>query len=88
MNRERIKQLALESGFKLKEQPDGTVDLNPYVYEFAEQLISSATTAANEMNAAIKYQMDKSNKEIITLRSEIRAINNLLNEAIRARGEK
>lgn len=38
MNREGIKQLALECGFKLKEQPDGSFDLNPYVYEFAEKM--------------------------------------------------
>jgi len=35
MHREQIKELALANGFKLKTQPDGTEDLNPYVYEFA-----------------------------------------------------
>lgn len=30
-----VKSIALEVGFKLKTQPDGTEDLNPYVYEFA-----------------------------------------------------
>lgn len=34
-----IKALALSNGFKLKEQPDGTMDLNPYVYDFAEALL-------------------------------------------------
>ena len=34
----RIKAIALNSGFKLKEQPDGNMDLNPYVYEFAKLL--------------------------------------------------
>lgn len=38
MNKEKIKQLALECGFKLKPQPDGSDDLNPYVYEFAEKM--------------------------------------------------
>ena len=33
------KKLALEYGFKLKEQPDGSMDLNPYVYTFADKLI-------------------------------------------------
>lgn len=32
LNKETIKQIALENGFKLKEQPDGSLDLNPYVY--------------------------------------------------------
>lgn len=36
MNREHIKALALAKGFKLKDQPDGKADLNPYVYDFAE----------------------------------------------------
>ena len=40
MNNEQIKHLALQNGFKLKEQPDGTMDLNPYVYDFARVLTS------------------------------------------------
>lgn len=39
MNKEQIKQLALANGFKLKEQANGTLDLNPYVYEFTKALI-------------------------------------------------
>ena len=35
MTNDEIKELALAIGFKLKEQPDGNMDLNPYVYEFA-----------------------------------------------------
>ena len=34
-----IKEVALECGFKLKEQPNGELDLNPYVYTFADRLI-------------------------------------------------
>lgn len=37
--KEKIKQIALANGFKLKEQPDGSIDLNPYVYDFAEALL-------------------------------------------------
>lgn len=39
MNKQYIKDVALECGFKLKEQPDGELDLNPYVYTFADKLI-------------------------------------------------
>ena len=39
MTNEQIKEIALANSFKLKEQPDGTKDLNPYVYEFARALI-------------------------------------------------
>ena len=39
MNKQYIKDVALECGFKLKEQPDGSMDLNTYVYAFADKLI-------------------------------------------------
>lgn len=42
MNKQLIKQMALANGFKLKEQPDGGIDLNPYVYDFALALIIDA----------------------------------------------
>lgn len=38
MTNEQIKEIALANGFKLKEQPDDTQDLNPYVYDFARAL--------------------------------------------------
>ena len=41
MTNDQIKELALANGFKLKEQPDGEMDLNPYVYDFARALILS-----------------------------------------------
>ena len=39
MNKQYIKEVALGCGFKLKEQPNGDLDLNPYVYKFADKLI-------------------------------------------------
>lgn len=39
MDKERIKEIALANGFKLKEQPSGEMELNPYVYDFARALI-------------------------------------------------
>lgn len=39
MNKQYIKEVALDCGFKLKEQPNGDLDLNPYVYTFADKLI-------------------------------------------------
>ena len=32
MTNDQIKEIALANGFKLKEQPNGEMDLNPYVY--------------------------------------------------------
>ena len=37
MTNEQIKEIALANGFKLKEQPSGEMDLNPYVYDFARR---------------------------------------------------
>ena len=39
--KEQIKELALRCGFKLKEQPNGKMDLNPYVYDFAQTLLDN-----------------------------------------------
>ena len=39
MTNDQIKQIALANGFKLKEQPNGEMDLNPYVYDFARALL-------------------------------------------------
>lgn len=41
MHKDRIKKMALGSGFKLKEQPNGEMDLNPYVYRFADMVESA-----------------------------------------------
>lgn len=40
MNKERIKELALAAGFTLREQPDGSMGLNRYVYKFADALLA------------------------------------------------
>lgn len=43
MTNDQIKEIALANSFKLKEQPSGEMDLNPYVYEFARKLLSHQT---------------------------------------------
>ena len=40
MTKLQVRDLALKKGFQLKLQPNGGMDLNPYVYEFAEALVS------------------------------------------------
>jgi len=48
---DQIKEIALANGFKLKEQPSGEMDLNPYVYDFARALvILKLDEAANDIN--------------------------------------
>jgi len=75
MTNEQIRDIALANGFKLKEQPDGRQDLNPYVYDFARALLDSNVVRnrkqpyvetwtdgyndADEMGAEWRRQMDK-----------------------------
>lgn len=41
MTNEQIQAIALANGFKLKEQPDESMALNPYVFEFANALLQN-----------------------------------------------
>lgn len=43
MDKERVKAIALEAGFELKPQPNGSEDLNPYVYHFANGLLAESS---------------------------------------------
>ena len=49
MDIQKIKELALANGFKLKEQASGDIDLNAYVYDFA-----------NAVEREVKAQAEKS----------------------------
>ena len=46
MDIQKIKELALANGFKLKEQADGGMDLNAYVYDFANAIEREAKAQA------------------------------------------
>ena len=46
MDIQKIKELALANGFKLKEQADGSTDLNAYVYDFANAIEQAAKAQA------------------------------------------
>lgn len=41
MTRDEIRNIALSHGFRDRPQGDGSLDLNPYVYRFAEALIEA-----------------------------------------------
>lgn len=53
MTNEQIKEIALENGFKLKGQPNGDMDLNPYVYDFARALIRSEFSKVRETTLSL-----------------------------------
>ena len=46
MDIEKVKELALANGFKLKEQASGNMDLNAYVYDFANAIEQAAKAQA------------------------------------------
>ena len=48
MDIEKIKELALANGFKLKEQASGNMDLNAYVYDFANAIEQAAKAQADQ----------------------------------------
>lgn len=54
--KEKIRELALANGFKLKLQADGTMDLNPYVYDFAEALIMESMIQFSDAQEALRIQ--------------------------------
>jgi len=54
MTDDEIKALALQCGFTERQQHDGSMNLSPYVYQFARQLLESNTNRC----AAIARQMN------------------------------
>lgn len=41
LTNDQITEIALRNGFKLREQLDGSMALNPYVFDFARDLIKT-----------------------------------------------
>ena len=54
MTENQIKEVALASGFKLKPQPDGGEDLNPYVYDFARKLVAEVEQERDQLSDLLK----------------------------------
>ena len=49
MKNEDIKRIALASGFELKDLPDGSKGLRPYVFEFAKALLAAERQAVADI---------------------------------------
>lgn len=62
MDIQKVKELALANGFKLKEQADGSMDLNAYVYDFANAIEQAAKAQAQAQadTKRIDFLADKS----------------------------
>jgi RNase P/RNase MRP subunit p29 len=60
VNKKQIKDLALSNGFKLKEQPSGEMDLNPYVYDFADALLAKANEREKRLEKILqRYESEQ-----------------------------
>ena len=57
MDIEKVKELALANGFKLKEQASGNMDLNAYIYDFANAIEQAAKAQA--VPEWINYELEK-----------------------------
>ena len=72
MIKEKIKKLALANGFKLKVQDDGSLDLNPYVYDFAKVLLGDKDKRIAELekaNSKLKEPIDLGERITFTKQS-------------------
>ena len=74
MTNDEIRAMALSHGFTLRPQPDGSMDLNPYVYAFARALVEQE-----------RAQVCESRRTGGNIREDIEA--KRCAAAIRARGE-
>lgn len=54
MDKKTVKEIALANGFKLKEQPDGSLELNPYVYVFADKLVEHQQAKVEGMQKRVE----------------------------------
>ena len=67
MDIQKIKELALANGFKLKEQASGNMDLNAYVYDFA-----NAIEQATKAQAVAKgFVLMKTQQEVELMKTNI-----------------
>lgn len=73
MTKDEIKAMAIKCGFTLREQSKGRMDLNPYVYDFAERLIAAEREACAKIPLGFDIGEDRCNE---------------IADAIRARSDK
>lgn len=81
---DEVRQMALEAGFTLRAQPDGSEDLSPYVYRFARMLIERVRREALEAEMqrvsaegpgplVVKFDRDITETEFHQLRDALRS---------------
>lgn len=65
MTKEQIKQLALECGFHLKIQDDGSKDLNPYVYRFADKICEHTVQAGVDAHRSLLVMISEDLRKVL-----------------------
>lgn len=67
MTNEQIKQILLANGFKEKEQPDGSFDLNPYVYTAVRAVLEQAIA---QQWVSVKDRMPEAGSTVVVIYQE------------------
>ena len=74
---QKIKELALVNGFKLKEQASGNMDLNAYVYDFANAIEQEAKAESKWIS--VNDQMPEGNILVLAMSQTVSNIFNVYN---------
>ena len=65
MTKEKIRKLALECGFHLKMQDDGSKDLNPYVYRFADKICEHNVQAGVDAHRSLLAMISEDLRKVL-----------------------
>lgn len=83
--KKQVREIALASGFKLKEQPNGEMELNPYVYEFAGTLVDQQQKTIDEQQKRIS-ELEESNLNRATHLDQVQKHNAKLQKRLQENG--
>ena len=62
LTNDQIQAAALAAGFTLKSQPDGSMALHQYVFEFARAVLAAGQQAAQDQIADLRQEEERSNE--------------------------
>ena len=79
MDIQKIKELALANGFKLKEQASGNMDLNAYVYDFANAIEQEAKAQAVPKWISVDDRIPEDNILVLAMSQTVSNIFNVYN---------
>lgn len=65
LEKEQVRQLALECGFHLKVQDDGSKDLNPYVYRFADKICEHTVQAGVDAHRSLLVMISEDLRKVL-----------------------